>query len=107
MLTGNRNELFRIFEQLNREKIVRNHYDFLTIELKGNNSIEWRWIQMCKKYVPDFEMFGTVPYKAHCGKCGRMMFVPGQYRTVEQIRKAITFCPCCLAKIDWGGDTDG
>lgn len=63
---------------------------------------------MCRKYKPDFEMFGSVPYKAHCGKCGRMMFVPGQYRTVEQIRKNISCCPCCLAKIDWdGGEKNG
>lgn len=62
---------------------------------------------MCKKYVPDFEMFGTVPYKAHCGKCGRMVFVPGKYRTVDQAKKDVAVCPHCLAKIDWGGEKDG
>lgn len=62
---------------------------------------------MCRKYKPDFEMFGSVPYKAHCGKCGRLMFIPGQYRTVDQIKKEICVCPRCFAKIDWGGEKDG
>lgn len=52
-------------------------------------------------YKPSFEMMGTVPFKAHCGHCERMLYSPGTVRVLDDVRDRIPTCPKCGQPVDW------
>lgn len=59
---------------------------------------------MEEKVRPDYEMFFGVPYKAFCGKCGRIIFTGGRYYAISEAEKRMTNCPHCGCGIDWTRD---
>ena len=48
--------------------------------------------------VPDIEMFFGKPYKAFCGRCGRIIATGGIY---EETKKRIEKCPHCGCSVNW------
>ena len=51
--------------------------------------------------VPDLEMFFGVIYKAFCGKCGRMLFTGGSFRTEAAAAEQVWKCQHCGCKVKW------
>lgn len=54
---------------------------------------------------PDYEMFYGIPYKAFCGKCGKIIFTGGRYNTISMAEEKVIECPHCGCRIDWARDT--
>ncbi len=48
--------------------------------------------------VPDIEMFLGKPYKAFCGRCGRIIATGGIY---ESTKERIEECPHCGCRVMW------
>lgn len=53
------------------------------------------------KVVPEYEMFYGIPYKAYCGKCGRLLYTGGRYNAIKFARDRIKKCPDCESEVDW------
>lgn len=57
-----------------------------------------------EKAKPDYEMFFGIPYKAFCGKCGRILFTGGRYNSISYAEERMKECPHCGCRIDWTRD---